>query len=359
MTRIRASRSRALVVYAVITAMMLPSVTGAFAQPESAAAPARGRAAGQATLSMLVFPLEDQTGTGEDLQRIVTQELARALEQVGGFDAQVFAMNSPSASRQVEEGVLRTEDITPPYEPPAAVTVGEALGVDVVLVGSIVERTVDPGRSVVSLTISGSTYAVAENVDPDTGTPKAELKPFSPLFAAKGSSVERKVPLRGPITELDREAAMDAAKKAAQSITGIVPEPEKPRKREPLRKWAKVILPLIVVLGFALAASGGDDGPAEAAPPPVSLAFSRQNQGVLLTWGPPQNAPRPVMRYRVERSVNNGPRGLVDGGLVLPTQFSLIDFDVEVGDRIEYFIQAIYQGNVASDFVTFGTLVVS
>ena len=358
MTRIRASRSTGVVAYALITALMLPSMTAALAQPLSTGAPAPGPITSQATLSMLVFPLRDETGVGEDLGRIATQELARALEQTGGFDAQVFAMNSPSATRHVEEGVLRTEDITPPYEPSSAVTVGYALGVEIVLVGSIIERKLDRDKNVVSLTISVTTYEVAANVDAETGTTKAELKPYRPLFAATGTSVERKIPHRGPITDLDTEAAAAAAKKAAAHVSGEAPAPTKPKKRKFLDRWGAAALIVLAVAGFALAAGGGDERPAaDATPPPTNLATTLQTGGVRLSWSPPANPPRSIMRYHVQRRLNNGPQHDISGGLLEPWQLWVIDFDVSAGDRLEYFIRVEYQGNVNSPYVSFGTLI--
>ncbi len=352
MSRIRASRTRGLVVWALIAGMLLPSLTAVLGQPEP------GAAAGT-PMSVLVFFLRDETGVGADLERIVTQSLARALAQVGGFDAEVFEMNSPSATRQVEEGVLRTEDIMPPYEPTSAVAVGHALGADIVLVGAILERTFDAETNVVSLTISGTTYAVAANVDPETGTPKAELQAYRPPFGVTGSSVERKIPYRGPVTDLDREAADDAAQKAAARITGVAVVEKKVKKKTFWEKWGRVLVIGLVVGGFALAASDEENESRNDSPPPTNLAMTRQNQGVQLSWGPPANPPREIFRYQVQRRVNNGPRHDVDGGLVLPTQFSVIDFDVHVGDRIEYFIRVKYVGNVSSPLVRIGTWIES
>jgi hypothetical protein len=336
--------------------MILPSMTAVLAQTESGARPAVDRA----TLSILVFPLRDETGVGEDLERVVTQALARALEQIGGFSAHVFAVNSPSAMRQVEEGVLRTEDITPPYDDPrSAILVGHALGAEAVLVGSVMERTVDPDTDVVSLTISGTTYEVGPNVDPDTGTPKAQLTPYRPLFGVTGTSLERSVPHRGPVLDLDREAAADAAKKAAAQISGTPEEPKKKKKRRKfLDRWGPALLALAVAVGIAAAASDGDNEPADVAPPPTNLAMGQQNQGVRLSWGPPINPPRNILRYHVQRRVNSGPQHDIGQALVLPTQFSVIDFDVQTGDSIQYFIRAKYVDNMNSPFVTFGTFIV-
>jgi len=358
MSRIRASRSMGSLVYALIIAMMLPSMTAVLGQPELAGAPGERPVRAQATLTMLVFPLRDETGAGEDLERVVTQALARALEQLGGFDAQVFARNSPSAMRQVEEGVLRTEDVTPPYEPSRAVAVGHALDVDLVLVGSIMERSVDPDTNVVSLTISGTTYEIVANVDPDTGTPRAELQPYRPLFAVTGSSIERKIPHRGPVADLDAEAAYDAAEKAAGRITGVRVVEKKVKKRKFLDKWGTVLLVTLVAVGFAMAGSDGDGGGGEAAPPPTNLAKSMRNGGVELTWGPPLNPPRSILRYHVQRTVNSGPRDDVAGGFIDPSQFSVIDFDVQPGDRVAYFIRVMYEGNVYSQWVSFGVYIV-
>jgi hypothetical protein len=360
MSRIRASRTRGLVVWALIAGMLLPSITAVLGQPEAGVA-TEGLTRPFEPLSVLVFPLRDETGAGADLERIVTQALARALAQVADFEAEVFEMNSPSAVRQVEEGVLRTEDITPPYGPTSAVAVGHALEADVVLVGAILGRTYDAETNVVSLTISGTTYEVAANVDPETGTPKAELQAYRPPFGVTGSSVERTIPYRGPVADLDREAAEDAAQKAAARISGVAVIEKKVKKKTFWEKWGRVLVIALAVGGFALAASDGGEKQADKAPPPTSLAITRQNDGVRLSWGPPVDPPKDVFRYHVQRSVNNGPREDVgaSGGLVLPQQFSLIDFDVQVGDRVEYFIRTKYVGNVNSPFRSFGTYIVS
>ncbi|MFQ5810437.1 MAG: hypothetical protein ACE5JM_12535, partial [Armatimonadota bacterium] len=269
-------------------------------------------------------------------------------------------VNSPSAMRQVEEGVLRTEDITPPYTAQSGVLVGHALGTDVVLVGSVMERTVDPDTNVVSLTISGTTYDVAENVDPDTGTPKAQLTPYRPLFAVTGTSLERKVPHRGPVLDLDRQAAADAAQKAAVRISGAALETttKKKKRRKLLDRWGPALLAVLVAVGWALAASDEKNEPAAVAPPPTNLAMGQQNQGVRLSWGPPVNPPRSILRYHVQRRVNSGPQHDIGQALILPTQFSVIDFDVQTGDSIQYFIRTEYVGSVNSPYVPFGIFIV-
>jgi hypothetical protein len=356
MSRIRASRSRSLVVYSLVVAMLLPSMTAALAQQESTGAPTGGPIRSQATLSMLVFPLRDETDARGDLDRIVTQALARALEQVGAFDAQVFSMNSPSAVRQVDEGVLRTEDVAAPYEAAAALAVGHALGVDIVLVGTVLERTVDEDTNVVSLTISGNTYEVAANVDPETGTPKAELEPFRPLFAVTGSSIERKIPHRGPATDLDKEAADDAGKKVAARMADVPQMPQTEKKKTFWKKWGKVLLVALVATGFALATNDEGGNPTDTAPPPTNPILSVENGVVRVSWGPPANPPRPILFYRVQRSLNNGPRVVVDD--TAPVVFSVIDPVPQTGNLVQYFIQATYQGNIQSALAPSGVIVV-
>ncbi|MFQ6096418.1 MAG: hypothetical protein ACE5O2_01740, partial [Armatimonadota bacterium] len=142
------TRMPALLIAALVTAPLLGLAAFAAGQNEPASAAPIGP-----TQTILVFPFDDETDSGRDLGPLVTACFARALADAPGLEAESFHPNSPTARRRVDEGLLRTEDILPPYDPKSAVAIGAALGADIVLMGTVVERTVDEETGLVSLTV--------------------------------------------------------------------------------------------------------------------------------------------------------------------------------------------------------------
>ena len=109
---IRSSRTRALLAPIVLVAPVLGLAAVAAAQDATATAELVGPAQ-----TILVFPFADETESGRDVGAVVTAAFARALADAPGVEAESFHPNSPAARRRVDEGLLRTDDILPPFEP--------------------------------------------------------------------------------------------------------------------------------------------------------------------------------------------------------------------------------------------------
>lgn len=348
MSRIRNSPATRPAVALLATAIVVPLVTPVLAQP---VAPPAAR-------QILVFPLVDESSAPRAMSDLATRSVARALDDTERYSVEVFSRHAPTARRKVDEGVLGSEDIIPPYEPRAAVSIGRAFAVDEVLLGTVVDRTLNEATNVLSVTVTGRTYVVADNVEPATGAPLPQITVAS-SFGVTGASRERRVAPRDPDL-LDQEACDDAGAKVAEVLAGVKPpEPtEEPKKRKPfLRKWGPLLALLVIAVGVAIA--GGDDARAPL-PGPRNLVWSiTVTDQILLQWDAPGNPPSPVLRYRIDRSLNSAAWERIDGGAVLGGATDFTDTDAPgfpSGSTVEYRIRAEYSGNRVSSFVETGPI---
>jgi hypothetical protein len=353
MTCIRSSRTRAL----LLSGLLALGLTAIAAGKDG---PAPTPAVLGPTQSVLVFPFADETGTGGDLSAVVTGCVTRALADAPGFQAESFHANSPTARRRVDEGVLRSEEILPPYSAKSAVAIAAALDADIVLMGTVVDRKVDEQTGVVSLTLSGTTYLVRDNVDPTTGQPVPELKPDKKL-GVTGTSKGRRGG-GGRLGTLERSAADDAAAKVVEVLAGGKPVTAPAKKKPFLKKWGYILMGAGIVVAIISATADSGKSPAAGAPPPTNLSTGIVNpgapgQGIQLNWAEPPLPHPTVLQYAVRRSVNGGAFQALAASPMPPTQFSVTDFDVLPNQQIEYQIRAEYTNPTKqSAWVSFGAV---
>ncbi|MFQ6131623.1 MAG: fibronectin type III domain-containing protein [Armatimonadota bacterium] len=348
MSRIRNSRATGPLVVLLATALLAPLVTPVLAQG--------GAAAG--AVHILVFPLEDESSAPRDMSDMATRCLARALDDTEKYTVEVFSRHSPTARRKVDEGVLGSEDIVPPYGPRTAVNIGRAFDADEVLLGTVVDRQMDEATNVVAVTITGRTFVVAANVEPTTGTPLEQIT-ADRSFGVTGSSRERRI-FGGDPSLLDKEACDDAGAKIAEVLAGEKPpepEPVVPKKKGFWQKWGWVVA--VLGVGIIVAAAQGNDRRAQAPPAPRNLVWSKTvTDEIVLQWDPPLNPPGTVLRYRIDRSLNNAAWQRIDGGVVLggATDFTDTAAPGFPPGTVKYRIRAEYAGGGVSAFVGTGDI---
>jgi len=352
MGRIRNSPATRPLVALVAAALLAPLVTPVSAQ----VGPPPG------TVHILLFPLEDESGAPRDLSNVATRALARALDDTEKYTVEVFNRHAPTARRKVDEGVLGSEDIVPPYGPRAAVNVGRAFGADEVLLGTVVERQMATEKSIVSITLTGRTFIVAANVEPSTGAPLTQITPDR-SFGVKGSSRDRRA-FAGDPALLDQEACDDAGSKIAEVLAGVKPPPEVLAPQKPkgfLKKWGWLLALAAVGIGVGVGGGHGERGaPPAPAPRNLSWHWTVTNQ-IVLEWDPPLNPPQPVLRYRIDRSLNSAAWQRIDGGVVLGGAISFTDTAAPgfPPGTVKYRIRAEYGGGTVSQFVETGVIPIS
>lgn len=314
-----------------------------------------------ASKSVLVFTLDNAAeGAPADIGRSAATALSLAISDLPGFEAVQFSTTSATVRRAVSEGRLRQIDIEDESRDlGSSLTIGKALGVDYILVGSVrsLERRDDPTS--IDVMLSGQVYDVAASVDPDTGEPVAEPK-VDTAFGASGSSMAR-TRYTGSDLPLIREALDDAAAKAAQALAGRVPEDAvtaKPRKSSSTYKW--VLLGLLVA-GLALAANnsdgGGGGGSSPEAFPPRNVVVEDQDGAVRLTWDEPTGTTLTLLRYEIYRATDGGAFGRIDAGDVMAGTTFFNDYSTLTGSHIyQYRMRALYTSGDASPYAVSGAV---
>lgn len=356
MSSIRTSRRGRMLCYVLVAAMLLPLLPCAscFAQAQE-----RGR-------TILLFRVVDETSSDlPELRKLATDAIQMAVDAVDGLECSEFSRTSPLVRRAILEGrVLPTQVEAGPSSPRDAVSIGEALGVDTVLLTSIQSyRSTTEPRSV-EVILSGQAYDVKENYDQEAGEPKRE-ESIAPVHAFGVVGTSRRIPgYEGSDRLLAREALNDAAYRVAKVLNGASisevsqPKPE-PKKENRATKWLAVAA-VVGLLVWAVSSAGHQDktGPSDDAVPPTPRPLEVQGTNTIVArWDPPTGTSFEVLRYELQRSVDNGgwtsfgsggDSANIDAGT---TQYS--DFDVAAGHTYAYRIRVVYRNSKYSNWVSF------
>ncbi len=313
------------------------------------------RAAERST-TVLLFPAVDESGSEiPDLAEMTTNKLQIAMASVEGIEVAEFHPSSPLVRRAKSEGrLLPTHMQAGVSNLPAAIEVGYILGVDSIVLATV--KSVDVHNSVryLTVTLKGECFRVKPNFDPATGQANRALQPAK-SFTVIGASRPR-ANYTGSDQPLVREALDDAANKFAQVMAGT-PAGEltaKPLDSKKESKW-KWLGPLLVlgVAALIIGSSGGDDGPAPGAAPPIPDHLTVEDYGIILYWDPPPPTDLTLVSYQIQRSTNGGPYANVNVGIcgIGCTQWT--DFDVAAGNTYRYRIRAIYSSSQVSEWRQF------
>lgn len=318
-----------------------------------------------ANKSVLVFPLANAAeGAAADIGEQAATALTVATGDVPGMEALQFSSGSPVVRRAVGEGRVRQVDVEAGDRDLAtSLTIGHALKVSYILVGSVQSLVKKEGPVSVEVILSGQLYDVAGNLNPDTAEPVAEPKVFR-AFGVSGASAPRDR-YTGSDAALVQEALKDAAFKAAQTLSGRAVESgtaAAQKKKSSAYKW--VLLGLLVA-GLALAANNSNDGDngggSPQALPPRNVTLEEQDgPGIRITWQEPTGTTLTLLRYQVERSVDGSSFARVDPGTLGPGTNFLNDFNLIVGRHAyQYRVRALYTSGGPSPYALSGPLIVT
>lgn len=322
-----------------------------------------------AVRAVLLFPVGDETGSDlAEICKIATNALQMAVDEVPELECTEFGRNSPLVRRAAAEGrVLPTQIETGPTDVREAISIGHALDLDTVVLASIQSyRSTRAPRSV-EIILAGQAYDVKPNYDVEAGEPV--LRPtVAQAFGVVGTS--RKVPgYTGTDRPLAREALGDAAYRVAKVLGGAtiseVAEPRPPvKKKAKTGRWLGY-LAAVGLLAWAVSSLGGDDDtrPTAEHVPPTPLPLEVEGVAAIrIYWEPPTGTALQLLRYQIQRSVNQGPWS--DFGMggasrnVDRAETSYADFDVETGNSYRYRIRAVYTDGTPSHWVEFAGIAI-
>ena len=314
--------------------------------------------------TVLLFPAADISG-GEvvdvpDLPELTTNRLQAALDEVEELAVTEFSPFSPVVRRAVKESRLLPIHMDAGVgDVVGAIEVGHTLGMDTVLLATVKSVDVQMPPRRISVTLEGQHYDVGRNYDELAAQPVADPRPEM-SFGVIGTSRDR-ARYTGSDRPLVREALADAVDKFVRVLCGtpvsqITAENLQVRKSS---RW-KWLGPLILIGAVALiiSNSGGDGGaiPAAAtAPRPDQIEMSVN--AIRLYWQPPPLTQLDLLRYQIQRSVNNSIWQFIDGGMCGKYSTSFGDFDVAPENTYKYRIRAVYTSGDSSAWVTFDTVV--
>ena len=314
--------------------------------------------------TVLLFGVSDESSSGMPrLDKITTDALQMAIDSVRGLECTEFSRTSPLVRRASAEGrVLPTQMETGPTNVADAIAVGQVLGVDTVVLASIQSyRSAQMPRSV-EMILSGRAYDVAPNYDAEAGAP-VDKPMVAQAFGVVGTS--RTLPgYKGSDRPLAREAVDDAAYRVAKVLSGAsISEVAKPKLAKKKKNKTAKMLAYLAALGLVawlVSDSGGDGdgGPHADAVPPTPLPLQLEGTDTIrVRWEPPTGITVPVLRYRLQRSVNGGAWsyfGLGSSSANIPaTSTEFPDSSVSAGNTYKYRISVIYQNSHVSRWVEF------
>ncbi len=346
MTAIRSSKLAVPVtVVLMVTMLTLFVPVSAFCQAE-----------GQPKM-LLLFPVLDRTDEGNPkAAEHMTSALQMAMGEVAGVRAAEFARTSPMVRRAVREGQIRSVDVDAQVTDSfMAIQIGHALGVDEVCLAMITAVTTQEEPRQIEVVLSGQVYDVASNIDEASG--QVVEKPLvSSSFGVSGQSRER-AEYTGSDRPLLNEAIRSAAYKAAEVLAGKPAEAMgKGVRKGPSATWRWLLLGLAVA-GLAMAAHNVTDHPGTGVAPDAVMPNANrlviEPTSIRLYWDPPQGTSLVLLRYQIQRSVNNGDWNFIDEGNVDANDTSFADFNVQQGNVYRYRIRAQYTTSGPSAFSYF------
>ena len=316
-----------------------------------------------AAKTVLVFPVTNASGNSPaDLADRASGVLTMALDADREFEGMQFTSTSPSVRRAVSEGRIRQVDVQEGVRDiGTALAMGSALGADYVVLSTIQSYTSKTNPSSVELIFSGQMYEVAANIHPTTGEPVAGPKVFRAFGVSGASSMRAKYTGREDV--LAQEALRDAAGKAAASLGGRADVGKTPAKKGASASYRWLLLGLIIAGAAIAIGGGGNDAPAGPNPdavPPENVRLEQANDAIGLHWTEPTNTTLTVLRYQVERLVDNPPFSRIDGGTLAAGSTFLFDYDLLSGTHTyQYRIRTVYTSGAVSPYANFGALTVT
>jgi hypothetical protein len=320
----------------------------------------RAHAAGGAK-TVLAFPVSDESegATLEEAASRLTSALALAGRDTVQVDLEVFSAASPMTRRAIADGSLRSADIEGIIDAPTALLIGQAFGVDTVVLVGAQSLTVKGDPRTAELAVMGTEYDVAANVDAETGAIVAE--PRGTTFGVSGLAKGRTAKADEDGTLL-RGAARDAAYKIMHVLSGRSAEDYVERGAEPKKRsnmW-RYLAALLVIGGIIAATSrGGDDGgpvPTDDTLPTRCTARPSAD-GIRLSWLAPSTTTRVLFKYQIQRSADGGFFARIDNDNVGPTATSFSDFNIVRGTAYVYQIRALFTDGFTSQWATFNQVV--
>jgi hypothetical protein len=322
-----------------------------------------GAWAADAAKTVLVFPVNNASGNGPaNLADRASGVLTMALDADREFEGMQFTSTSPSVRRAVSEGRIRQVDVQEGVRDiGTALSMGAALRADYIVLATIQSYTSKDNPPGVELVFSGQMYEVAANINPTTGEPVAEPKVFRAFGVSGASSMRAKYTGREDV--LAQEALRDGAGKAAASLAGRADVGQVAAKKGASSSYKWLLLGLIIAGAAIAIGGGGNDGPAGPSPdavPPQNLRLEQANDSIGMHWTEPTNTTLTVLRYQVERLVDNPPFSRIDGGALGAGSTFLFDYGLLPGTHTyQYRIRTVYTSGAVSQYANFGALTVT
>ncbi|MCX7597601.1 MAG: hypothetical protein N2512_01850 [Armatimonadetes bacterium] len=307
-------------------------------------------------ITVLLFPVNvDAADAPADTSRWATTALQAALDELAGVTCLDFSRSSPLVRRAVAEGRVRTVDVEQRVtDPRVAIAIGNAMGVNMVLLATVQSYKLTPEPAQVEVVLSGQIYDVQANFDPQTQEAKTDPQVFRALGVVGRSQPRAR--FQGPEGVLVREALRDAAFRAAQLAGGVPAEKIGVRPAPKKDKaWRWFILAAVVV-GLAAAASSGTDGEPPPSPTPAdykprNLVADVQPAGqnaIRVTWAPPVVTTN-LLGYDLQFAVGlrggagpSGPYSAIAGGMLPPTATEYVHLNLDPTKVYYYRLRARY-----------------
>ncbi|GIV20248.1 MAG: hypothetical protein KatS3mg023_1999 [Armatimonadota bacterium] len=193
---------------------------------------------------------------GASLTRAVTS----SLRGTGKFDVVQFSAANPSIARAVEEGRLRTAQITPPFEDPEeAIQVAREIGTQYAMAGVIEDYSYDAGAHKASLTVS------VQWLDVKSGR---ALKTVAISAEATGTATSTQDEVNAKVVS---EAVNRVLQELAIGEVSVVQPTQVPVKKPSVKRGSSVgwvVLGLGLIAALASGARGGGGGVDMPPPPP-------------------------------------------------------------------------------------------
>jgi len=349
-TYIRLSRLTRTVSGLVIVALILPLVPWSIRPCEAQV---------DYVQRVLLFAVVDNTDAGiKDLSRLATNKLQVALNDSDEIVCTEFDRTSPIVQRAISEGqLLPAYAQAAPTEPAAAITIGHILGMDGVIIATLQALEIQRQPRQVEVTLRGQYFLVGPNYDLEADQPQAAIEAKSTISLTGLSRTL--VNYEGSNRPLVRGALADAAYKFQQILAGrsAIEFPEgRAKPLEKKNKW-KWLGPVLVVGALALLLSNkGNEREAtpEGAVPPTPTSLRVESNAIRLFWNPPPDTELILLKYQIQRSVNNSPWQYIDHGNCDSGRTSWPDFDVSDDNIYQYRIRSVYTNQAWSGWVQFG-----
>ena len=308
----------------------------------------------EAVRTFLVLPAQDNSGAGLSyLSRLLSDEVVLGVTGSPGLGAWEFNANAPQVRRAVAEGrLLPVEAESGTQSPAAALRVGNALGVDAVMLLQITQLSSRQGPSQASVVVKGQIYSVASNFSGEIREPVASPQ-AERSFQVTG--VSREVAgYTGSTRALISEAVKDAAAQITAEAGGPAPAPTEPARNQRELSWIAYALG-VGLLALLVANSSTSRAPTNALAP-VPVAVHVESGGIRLLWSAPSPSDLTLLKYQVQRSYNEGPWVFIDQGLAGAGVTQWFDDTLPPG-AYRYRIGAVYTDQTVSPWANFSQVI--